>query len=117
MSLAAALLLASGAAAAPAACGKTKGLVCSAVQVPLDRSGVVAGTIQLHVETLPNATGTRRGVIFLVAGGPGQASAESFDLGDPTMARFYRYLFPGYTLVAYDDRGTGSSGPLTCSGF
>ena len=26
----------------------------------------------------------------------------------------YRYLFPGYTLVAYDDRGTGDSGLLDC---
>ena len=26
----------------------------------------------------------------------------------------YRYLFPGYTLVAYDDRGTGESGLLDC---
>jgi pimeloyl-ACP methyl ester carboxylesterase len=26
----------------------------------------------------------------------------------------YRYLFPGYNLVAYDDRGTGESGLLDC---
>ena len=26
----------------------------------------------------------------------------------------YRFLFPGYTLVAYDDRGTGDSGLLDC---
>jgi pimeloyl-ACP methyl ester carboxylesterase len=103
-------------AAAWATCGKTKGLVCSEVDVPLDRSGAVAGTIPLHVEVLPNAQGVQRGVIFLVAGGPGQGSARTFDLGSAWNAAFYRFLFPGYTLVAYDDRGTGSSGLLGCPG-
>jgi len=54
------------------ACGRTTpGLVCGTVQVPLDRSGRVPGTIGLHVEVLP-AEGTARGVMFLIAGGPGQ---------------------------------------------
>ena len=99
--------------AAPAPCGKTPGLVCSQVEVPLDRTGAVPGTVSLHVETLPSA-GTARGAIFLIAGGPGQGSAHVFDLGDPSAAALYRYMFPGYTLVAYDDRGTGSSGALHC---
>ncbi len=104
-------------AAASAACRKAAGLVCTAVEVPLDRSGAVGGTIRLHVEVLPNAKGATRGAIFLVAGGPGQGSAGTFDLGDPQHAAFFRNLFPGYTLVAYDDRGTGSSGPLACPGL
>jgi pimeloyl-ACP methyl ester carboxylesterase len=50
--------------------------------------------------------------MFLVAGGPGEASAQVFDLaGD---AKRWRRLFPGYTLVAFDPRGTGQSGPLRC---
>jgi pimeloyl-ACP methyl ester carboxylesterase len=100
---------------ASASCGKTKGLVCSEVDVPLDRTGAVAGTIPLHVEVLPSQ-GVQRGVMFLVAGGPGQGSARTFDLGSSYNAAFFRFLFPGYTLVAYDDRGTGSSGLLRCSG-
>ena len=32
----------------------------------------------------------------------------------PAAVALYRYLFPGYTLVAYDDRGTGDSGLLDC---
>jgi len=66
---------------------------------------------------LPNVEGAARGVIVLVAGGPGQGSAHTFDLGAPANAAFYRSLFPGYTLVAYDDRGTGSSGVLRCPGL
>ena len=100
-------------ASSSSACGK-HGLVCMTVTVPLDRSGGVPGSVGLHVEVLPNTGGPRRGVIFLVAGGPGQASARAFDLGNPTSAAFFRSLFPDWTLVAFDDRGTGESGPLDC---
>jgi len=104
-------------AAKPAAaradnCGQ-QGLICTQVVVPLDRTGHVPGTISLHVEELP-ADGVARGVMFLIAGGPGQGSAHVFGLGDPTADALFRYLFPGYTLVAYDDRGTGESGLLDC---
>ena len=37
-----------------------------------------------------------------------------FGLDDEQAVSIYRYLFPGYTLVAYDDRGTGESGLLDC---
>ena len=93
-------------------CGQN-GLVCLQVSVPLDRTGVVPGTISLHVEELP-AAGTPRGVMFLIAGGPGQGSAHTFGLGTPSADSLFRFLFPGYTLVAYDDRGTGSSGLISC---
>jgi pimeloyl-ACP methyl ester carboxylesterase len=104
---------AGGAQAQGTPCGTTAGLLCSTVVVPLDRSGVVPGTVSLHVEELP-ATGQPRGAVFLIAGGPGQGSARAFDLGSPENALLFRFLFPGYTLVAYDDRGTGDSGLLTC---
>ena len=94
-------------------CGTTPGLICSQVVVPLDRTGQVPGSISLHVEVVP-ALGTPRGAIFLIAGGPGQGSAHVFGLDDEQAVSIYRYLFPGYTLVAYDDRGTGESGLLDC---
>jgi pimeloyl-ACP methyl ester carboxylesterase len=94
-------------------CGQTPGLLCSQVVVPLDRANVVPGTVSLHVERLP-ALGVPKGVMFLIAGGPGQGSARSFDLSTPDNADYFRFLFPGYTLVAYDDRGTGASGLLRC---
>jgi pimeloyl-ACP methyl ester carboxylesterase len=94
-------------------CGKDTDVVCTQVVVPLDRSGVVAGTVTLHVEVVPSV-GVNRGVMFLIAGGPGQGSAHVFGLGVAANIALYRYLFPGYTLVAYDDRGTGDSGLLDC---
>src|SRR5204863_1889806 len=94
--------------------GKT-GVQCGTVNVPLDRTGGTPGSVPLHVEVLP-AAGTSRGVMFLLAGGPGQGSAGAFALTDPEGAKFARFLFPGYTLVAFDNRGTGESGLIDCPG-
>lgn len=116
LALALGLALASGAGTASAGgtpCGNVPGLLCSTVVVPLDRTGPVPGTIALHVEELP-PLGASRGAIFLIAGGPGQGSMQTFSLGDEQPAALFRFLFPGYTLVAYDDRGTGASGVIDC---
>jgi pimeloyl-ACP methyl ester carboxylesterase len=97
-----------------APCSSTsEGAQCGTVAVPVDRSGVFPGTIGLHVEVLP-ASGLPRGTMFLVAGGPGQGSAEAFDLGPGFNRDLMQFMFPGYTLVAFDNRGTGQSGVLRC---
>lgn len=92
---------------------KTGGVQCGTVTVPLDRTGATPGTIDLHVEVLP-AQGTARGLMFLIAGGPGQGSAESFDLAPGFNRDLMRFLFPNYTLVAFDNRGTGESALINC---
>lgn len=102
-----------GAAAAGlrfAPCGKGS-VECARVDVPLDRTGTTSGTVSLYVERLL-PPGTPRGVMFLIAGGPGQASAGNFDL--ELSGPSFREQFPGYTLVAFDPRGTGRSGVLRC---
>jgi pimeloyl-ACP methyl ester carboxylesterase len=88
----------------------TNGLQCGTVVVPLDRSGGMPGTISLHVEVLPPA-GLPRGTMFLIAGGPGQGSAGAYGLSS---AAELQNMFPGYTLVAFDNRGTGKSGLIDC---
>lgn len=116
LALVAAAALTAGAGSATAQgtpCGATPGLLCSTVVVPLDPSGAIPGTVSLHVEELP-PPGPSQGAVFLIAGGPGQGSAHTFSLGTPGDAILFRYLFPGYTLVAYDDRGTAASGLLDC---
>jgi len=92
---------------------KTGGVECGTVTVPLDRTGATPGTVGLHVEVLP-ASGTPRGTMFLIAGGPGQGSAGSFDLTPGFNRDLMQYMFPGYTLVAFDNRGTGQSGLIDC---
>lgn len=99
--------------AIPLAPCKTGGVECGTVDVPLDRGGRMTGTISLHVEILP-ADGLARGVMFLIAGGPGQGSAGSFNLGPGFTRDLVRFMFPGYTLVAFDNRGTGVSGLINC---
>src|SRR5436190_2127258 len=116
--VAAALAFFAGAGQARAAIGLSpcpgkSGVECGTVTVPLDRTGATGGTIALHVEVLP-AAGTARGVMFLIAGGPGQGSAGSFDLAPGFGRQLMQYMFPGYTLVAFDNRGTGKSALINC---
>jgi pimeloyl-ACP methyl ester carboxylesterase len=90
----------------------SNGTVCATLTVPLDYTGATPGQLALHVEQLP-APEPARGVLLLLAGGPGQPSAGTFALG--SRGSEWQALFPGYTLVTYDDRGTGESGALDCS--
>lgn len=106
-----------GAADALVPCGNTPGLECTQVTVPVDRNGSIPGTLSLHVEVLPPTSEPARGTFFLIAGGPGQGSARSFDLGNRSSADYFRAILPGYTLVAFDNRGTGASALITCSGL
>jgi pimeloyl-ACP methyl ester carboxylesterase len=94
----------------------TNRVQCGTVDVPLDRTGGMPGTIPLHVEVLP-ATGLPRGTMFLIAGGPGQGSAGAYGLGSANGATDMQNMFPGYTLVAFDNRGTGKSGLINCPGL
>jgi pimeloyl-ACP methyl ester carboxylesterase len=92
---------------------KSGGVECGTVSVPLDRTGGTPGTVDLHLEVLA-PSGVSRGTMFLIAGGPGQGSAESFDLAPGFNRDLMRFLFPNYTLVAFDNRGTGKSGLINC---
>ena len=100
-------------AAIPLTPCKTGGVQCGTVDVPLDRTGRVPGTISLHVELLP-AQGTARGVMFLIAGGPGQGSSEAFDLSPGLNRDVIQFMFPVYTFVTFDNRGTGKSALINC---
>src|SRR5437867_2369614 len=101
-------------AAAPfAPCPGAQQLLCAQIDVPLDRSGTVPGTVSLLVQELPG-DGTPRGVLLLLAGGPGQSGTEAFGLSSPSSTQLFRVAFPGYTLATLDVRGAGKSGALRC---
>lgn len=114
------LVVAGGVAAAPGVataalrfqpCPDAPGVDCARLAVPLDRSGRTPGTVSLfvrRVEARPS-----RGTFVLLAGGPGQPSAGTFLEGDADELGLDR-LLPGYTLVAFDMRGTGRSGAIRC---
>jgi pimeloyl-ACP methyl ester carboxylesterase len=93
-------------------CGAT-GVQCGTVAAPLDYSGRTPGTVPLHVEVLMPAI-QPVGTMFLIAGGPGQGSAGSFQLALAAAVQQFQDAFPGYRLVAFDNRGTGKSGLIDC---
>ena len=113
-SLAAALFAPSQARAAIplVGCGST-GVQCGTVVAPLDYSGRVPGSVPLHVEILMPPI-QPVGTMFLIAGGPGQGSAGSFQLGLRAAVEQFQDAFPGYRLIAFDNRGTGKSGLIDC---
>jgi pimeloyl-ACP methyl ester carboxylesterase len=112
---AALLALGSASAAPPAslhACAPKSAALCGYIRAPLDVSGAHPGTVRLYTQFLPTKDAAKRGTLFLLAGGPGQASTQVFDL--PHAGQLLQILFPGYDLVAFDDRGIGRSGALSC---
>jgi pimeloyl-ACP methyl ester carboxylesterase len=109
-----AVVLPGGASTRPAAlapCASIDNVLCAYVSVPLDYTHPKGRQLRLFVTARPT-TGTPRGTILLLAGGPGEASTTVFDL----TSDLWRSLFPGYTVAAYDNRGTGDSAPLSCPG-
>lgn len=91
-------------------CASLTGVMCARVPVALDPSRATPGSLTLFVAQRPAFAS--RGTILLLAGGPGEASAQIFSL----RSRLWRTLFPGYTVAAYDNRGTGDSQALSCHG-
>jgi pimeloyl-ACP methyl ester carboxylesterase len=80
---------------------------CAILPVPIDRDGMVPGTIDLHVERQRGKEG--RPVLVSVAGGPGYSSTAyrpKDDLQDLTDLGY------DVQLVVVDQRGTGLSGAL-----
>ena len=115
--LAVPVIVLTGPAAAHAAVGwapcpqtDAPSLQCGAVPVPLDRTGVVPGTVSLNVRRVPATTAPSDSAVLALAGGPGQAAA-------PLAATFAQILAPARAtrdLLVMDQRGTGPSSPLTC---
>jgi pimeloyl-ACP methyl ester carboxylesterase len=120
--VAAALLVIAAAAPARASaatfepCDRDSVVLCGKINVPLDRSGRVPGTIDIYAERarardLPaKAAGPPGGAIFALAGGPGQPATQFttdfiFAFGSKRLGR---------DVVTFDQRGTGKSGLLRC---
>jgi pimeloyl-ACP methyl ester carboxylesterase len=81
------------------------GFRCGALTVPIDRDGLVPGSLVLHY--VVQAQGPAP-VLLDLAGGPGEGSdaARSFNR--------LRGLLGHYRLAVLDQRGTGASGALNC---
>src|SRR4051812_33023030 len=98
-------------AAIPWAACPTAGYECAHVDVPLDRTGAVPGTVSLAVSRVAAASNPGNVAVVPLAGGPGQAAL-------PLSETFAQVLAPAIQnrdLLIFDQRGTGSSGALSCS--
>jgi pimeloyl-ACP methyl ester carboxylesterase len=90
-------------------CPKATGYLCGSLQVPIDYGHPSGGSLSLAVieHPVPNS----KGVIVFNPGGPG----ESGVLILPILASFVpTSVRSQFTLVSFDERGTGSSNPLLC---
>jgi pimeloyl-ACP methyl ester carboxylesterase len=88
-------------------CSGQAGFGCATVDVPLDRTGSLPGTVGLHYAIQRHGP---KPVLVALSGGPGQSSvqaASSFALSLAPALRHYR-------LAVFDQRGTGASGVLDC---
>jgi pimeloyl-ACP methyl ester carboxylesterase len=100
-----------GAAIAYAPCSAGSVLQCGSLDVPLDRSGAIPGTIHLAVARKVAPSNPSNTAVLGLAGGPGQAAL-------PFVADFAELLAPALgtrDLLMFDQRGTGASSPLHCS--
>src|SRR3954447_22912991 len=83
-------------------CAGRPDVQCGRVVVPFDQTGVVRGSLSLHVERM-HTPGSAKGAVIALAGGPGQAAT-------PFLSDFRVVLNPalqGRDLVVFDQRGTG----------
>lgn len=97
-------------AAIPFAPCTPAGFQCGQLAVPLDPSGSAGGTVTLNVTRRVAATNPGGSAVIGLAGGPGQAAI-------PFVEKIAENIAPALAtrdLVVFDQRGTGSSGRLTC---
>jgi pimeloyl-ACP methyl ester carboxylesterase len=94
-----------------APCSNGTDFSCATLGVPLDRSGAVSGTVGLSVERLQAGATPSHNAVLTLAGGPGQAAI-------PLASATAKVIAPALgtrDLLVFDQRGTGTSGPLACS--
>jgi pimeloyl-ACP methyl ester carboxylesterase len=99
-----------GATIAYVPCAAGAVLQCGALDVPLDRSGAVPGTVRLAAARLPAPANPTHSAVVALVGGPGQAAL-------PFVTDFATVLAPALAtrdLLMFDQRGTGRSSPIAC---
>jgi pimeloyl-ACP methyl ester carboxylesterase len=93
-----------------APCPGVTGYTCSTLDVPLDRSGKLPGVLHLRVGAANNVDAPR-GVLLVLAGGPGQPAVPALDRFVPNALGA---VLHDYRIVVLDQRGTGA-GALDCT--
>lgn len=92
-------------------CPTSPAFSCTTLPVPLARSGAAPGEISLSVELKQAGSVPSRDAVVALAGGPGQAALPLGEFAAKALAP----ALAGRDLIVFDQRGTGSSDPLSCS--
>ena len=90
-------------------CANVQGFQCAILDVPLDRTGAVPGTIGLHIAR-EDRTVKGGGILISLSGGPGQGAVAVAPFVEQAMAPALQHR----RLVVLDQRGTGDSDVLRC---
>ena len=90
-------------------CPKVTGFLCGSLRVPVDYGHPAAGTLPLAVIERP--VPDSKGVIVFNPGGPGESGVLILPILASLVPASVKSQF---TLVSFDERGTGSSDPLLC---
>ena len=117
----AALTASSAASASPATlrvgtqklrrCERAPLAYCGSLAVPLDHSAPTGPEISISYRFYPaSAAGAASGTVLPVEGGPGYPSTGSA----PFYAEMYGPLLAHWNMLTVDNRGTGSSSPVSC---
>jgi pimeloyl-ACP methyl ester carboxylesterase len=94
-------------------CGNSNDVACGHLTVPIDPSGATPGTITLAMRRHRAPVGESKDAVIALAGGPGQSAI-------PFLSQFGQVLGPIAStrdVIAFDQRGTGLSHPLSCPAF
>ena len=94
----------------PCAGASAAGFECTTVPVPVSRTGLAAGTLSLSLERKQAGPTQSRTAVVALAGGPGQAALP---LGE-FIAKALAPALGTRDLLVFDQRGTGTSDPLSC---
>ncbi len=96
-----------------APCANAAGFECGSLDVPLEHAGAVPGTLELSVERKLAGARPSRVALVALAGGPGQAAIPLAQFIAGAMAP----ALGSRDLLVFDQRGTGTSDPLSCPAF
>jgi pimeloyl-ACP methyl ester carboxylesterase len=90
--------------------GSDPAFACATVTVPLDRGGLLPGTVALKLERKLAGFSPSKSAVIALAGGPGQSA---LGLGE-FIAKAISPALGSRDLLVFDQRGTGESDPLSC---
>lgn len=91
-------------------CAESNDIACGHLTVPIDSRDPAGGVITLALRRHRAALGEAKDAVIALAGGPGQSAI-------PFLSQFDALLGPIVAtrdLIAFDQRGTGFSHPLSC---